>query len=910
MKRLGLLAAEALAFGLTIAWVLVPATTTFLDVYGSGLLPVTYIGAAVAGVATTAGLNAAFGRRPLAAVAARVLGGLVVALLLAWAALAWSDATWVSFALLVLIPIMVPVGFVFVVGQAGALLDVRALKAGYGRVIAGFALGLTVGGLVAPLWIAVLGRTENVLLPAAAAVGAFLALVLATRSAFPDELSAMAAAGEIEGEAGPNLRILLRDRYVRLIIAFQFLSAIESQWLDFLVFSRASSRYEGEELARFISAFTAIAYGTDIVVLLLLAGLLLRRFGLRYGLTANSAGVLTLVTAMLVAGMVQGAGSTMVFVFIVAARVTDLVFSDCTSRTSLSAAYQVVPNRLRLAAQAGTEGLAVPVAIGVSGAVLLVLDGLGAIDTMLLPALTAGVVVVWAFVAVGLYRGYRVNLLSGLRHRELDPAALTLEDADAAVLERLLGSADERDVRLGLDTLVTTRHPELEAWLHRLAVDEREGVRTEALTHLLDLDPTAARPIALEALADPAPSVRTVAVEVLGALGDDSSVDAIRAVIIDSSDDVRVAVARALTRSGDDATRASVAADIHRASASAEIGERATAARMLGAVADRSSLDEAALRRLVHDPDVHVRRTALDAVAGPHDAVLLDDVLMALRDRRSAGAAANALARIGDGALDLIDRGLADDSYEPAAQEQLARALRLIGGPAAIAVLRSHLHHPEREVGLAVMAALGALVSPGDDEPSRSVAVGDLEHAGVVLHALLSFGSDTDGALLHAALLDELTLARERVLAALSTSYGAEAVRKVAFQFAQQDERSHTLALEWLDVTLAGSERAAIALLEPDLADEERSARLDRALGLAPATETEILLDLVVDPDGRWRRPWLAACALQFAEGRAAGPAVFDAVAARSAGGTVDGPDDIVGETHAGLVRRRALDPV
>ena len=52
------------------------------------------------------------------------------------------------------------------------------------------------------------------------------------------------------------------------------LSAVESQWLDYLVFDRAGQRYQdSEELARFISRFSAIAYGTDIVFLLVAGGL-------------------------------------------------------------------------------------------------------------------------------------------------------------------------------------------------------------------------------------------------------------------------------------------------------------------------------------------------------------------------------------------------------------------------------------------------------------------------------------------------------------------------------------------------------------------------------------------------------------------------------------------------------------
>ena len=155
-----------------------------------------------------------------------------------WVLLSTSDADWVSFALLVLVPIVVPVGFIFVVGQAGMLLDVRSLKAFYARVVAGFALGFVAGGLAGPLLLSLLGSTESVLGAAAIAAGLFLALVEATRRRYPSQLSVIEHAGA-ETER-PTLRGLARNRYVMLIVAFQMLSAVESQWLDFHVLASAS----------------------------------------------------------------------------------------------------------------------------------------------------------------------------------------------------------------------------------------------------------------------------------------------------------------------------------------------------------------------------------------------------------------------------------------------------------------------------------------------------------------------------------------------------------------------------------------------------------------------------------------------------------------------------------------------
>ena len=292
-------------------------------------------------------------------------------------------------------------------------------------------------------------------------------------------------------DAAPTWRDLLRHRYVALIVAFQMLSAIESQWLDYLVYERAAERYEdSEELARFISRFTAIAYGADIVFLLLIAGLLLRRFGLRYGLTANPTFVLGLVGGVVALSSLQGAGATVVFVLIVAARVTDLVLADGAARTSLSAAYQVVPTPMRLAAQAGVEGLAVPLAIGASGPVLLVLQATTGTGGHRAPRRSSPW---WSRLAGG--RGARPPELPDQPPHQPPiphprPAALAIDDANSlAVADRLLDSDDPRDVRLGLDTLALAEHPALPERLDLLTRDARPIVRNDALERLAGADP-------------------------------------------------------------------------------------------------------------------------------------------------------------------------------------------------------------------------------------------------------------------------------------------------------------------------------------------------------------------------------------------------------------------------------------
>jgi hypothetical protein len=921
--RVFALAAQGFALGLMTAWITIPASAIFLSAYGSELLPVTYIGAAVAGVVSSMALAAALRRRPLSAVATSVLGGLAVCLLASYLALRAIDAEWVSFALLVLIPIVVPVGFVFVVGQAGMLLDVRSLKAFYARVVAGFALGFVAGGLLGPPLLGLLGATEDLLVAAAFAASIFMVLVIATRRRHPIELNVIERA-EVGGDRS-TLRALSRDRYVMLIVAFQMLSAVESQWLDFLVFERASERYTSSSgLATFVSRFSVTAYGTDILFLLLLAGVLLRRFGLRYGLTANALGVLAALGAIVVAASVRGSGATLVFALIVVARVTDLTLSDGTSRTSLSAVYQTMPMRLRAVAQATVEGLAVPVAIGVSGIALLAVQSVGGADGLMLPLLTIAVVTAWAVVAVLVYREYRVNLLANLRGRTLHPVDLAVESESSLVaIDRLVQSDDERDVRLALDILTITRHPELATRLQRLVVDERIDIRTDALERLVELAPHMAAAAARAGLAHSSPDVRAASIRVLGAAGAETDLGAIAPLASDTSSEVKAAVVFALTRLGDHEVRATVARTIAALASSDETTDRVLAASMLGECEVHSEAERSTLRALVADGNSLVVIAALAALRFPEESELLELVADHIDNRRTGAASADALIRAGDNALDIVDDGLSDPARSAHGIALLVRVARDIGGRSAVEVLRRHIDHPDREVGLAVMKAVAVLGPSGSgrdaarsdrrdtelDRVESEIVRRDLEYAAAVLHALVAFDGEPAARMQNGALHDELELVRQRVLAALSMRHGVDGLHRVVFQLAQRDSRSHALALEWLDVTLTGMDRAVIAVLEPGRSDRERLSALARWFPVARRDRSDIVSDLILDADDRWRRPWISACALYTAANSSDPDLESRAIAAAEATTTSVARDEsnIVVETLAGVLHRRDL---
>ena len=227
----GLLTAQALAFGVTLALLIIPANALFLDAYGSQWLPATYIAIAVVGSGGSALIARAARRTRLVRVATATLGALAALFGVSWAILV-AGGVWVSAALLVLFPIALQIGFVFIGGQAGRLLDVRQMKELFPRVVSGFAVGFLLGGLLAIPLLALLGSTEQLLLATTAAQLAFLALLIATERRFPEVRAA--PAGDAPSVVRPPLRTLFVPGLVLLLLAYQVLSAMGSQVVDFL----------------------------------------------------------------------------------------------------------------------------------------------------------------------------------------------------------------------------------------------------------------------------------------------------------------------------------------------------------------------------------------------------------------------------------------------------------------------------------------------------------------------------------------------------------------------------------------------------------------------------------------------------------------------------------------------------
>ncbi len=810
-----LLGAQTVALGLAMAFLVVPASSILLSTYGAGALPFTYMAVAVAGVVVSWLMTRAQCRWSLARVTLIVLGTYTAIVTAAWLALSLADATWVTFPLIVLFPLAIPIGFVLVGTQAGRLLDVRVMKASFPRVVAGFSVGFAVGGLAAASLVGPLGGPEPLLAFGALVGLCFMAIAAHTARRYPAELAVPPEPPGPVGSRGEDrapvisTRALLGNRLVVLVFGYQILSAIVTQLLDFMVWERSAARYpDPADLARFLGLFGALINVVSVLFVALVAGRLLTRFGVRLGLAANPGGVLVLLVVSAAVGFVAGPASTAFFVLVCAQQVTDISLTDGTTRTSINATYQALPPALRVATQTRVEGIGVPLAVGFTGAFLLVMDALD-LGVVTLVVIALALTVIWLSLARAAYAGYGANLRTTLTRRAWDPVALRLDEASRAAVQGLIEDGDPRDLRLGLEVLADADDPTLPDLVRSL-------------------------------VGDPDPARRAAAVAASGrAAGtgvDPGWVPGLLVPLLEDPD-----------------ARVRTAAEIALAQAGGPPARSAATRRWADALAGG-------------DPDQ--QRTALEgAVAIPDPAYAPSLVALASGAEPPEGLL-DALAANADSLVPRTQAALDGTSELPwPATRRLVAALGTCGSPGARAALVRHLGGPEPRVADAVLDGLvaGGPLPPGEHAPVREAVQEEVQRSARVLAALAVLDGHAHVA---RGLRDEAARSRRRTIGLFGLLHDPTALTRTVGMLGVV-EGDRPLALETLEVTVGrGALPTALALLDPVPDEAARLAQLAALVTVPrPPDARAALLDLVEDPDGSWRDPWLQACALHALAG-------------------------------------------
>lgn len=837
--------------------------------FGSDSLPYVYIVTGAAVSLFAAGYATLQRRWVLPKVATATLIVLVAFFLFAWVARAQLNWRWISFALMVALPMGYQLNFIIVGGQAGQLFDVRQMKRLFPTVLTGLSVGFMVGGLILPVLRPLLGNSTNLLLVAMVSMGLSLLLLRLTVRQFGAQFAPASASSGTKKATQP-LTHLLRSPYTRLIFAYQMLSAIGTQLVLFIFLDRVQVVYPNvDDLAEFFGYFTVVLNVLLVGFLAAPAGYLLNRFGLRFGITANPFVIGLIVALLVVLGALLGLAASPFFWLVVSGRILDIVLSVGTTNPSLKAMYQALPEQERPLIETTVEGIGVPVAIGLSGVLLVLFNLIPALSFTHLILLTVVVTALWVLAGLAVYRGYRGALVKTISRRALTTADFSLEDGSTlTVLEAMLNSPKPHDVAMALDLLSEADYPQLDERLIGLLQHETAVVRQEALKRLEDRRVEAALPAVQALLAQEKEEiVLGTAVRTLASLSPVEHHDQIKSYLSDNLSETTIGAMVGLLRYGGISGVLAAGHQLTALETSSNPTNRQIVAQIIGEVGIDSFFQP--LLPLLQDPDNDVRRAALVSAAQVPHPRLLPHVIDNLANPLTRSAAMSALQATGEHLLPTVAAALAGETDQ--GEEAIIRMVRVCGqlkGQQVIDTLKPHIDHPDNDVQLAVLSALHlagyrAVTAAETAEIERTLR-GEVAHALRLLLTKQALGETDLFTAVHRALDYEYAEARQRSFLLLSFSYDSEAILRAEEQLLHSQPASQALALETLDVTLTSQQKQLIfPLVDAKLTPAQQIQQLQAVFPLKSLSQTARLKEIIADPDGEWTNGWTRACVLQ-----------------------------------------------
>ena len=382
----------SLFLGVGRVFVLTASQALFLDIYPPSDLAFVYMIAAGATIATSAAYLALGRRLATRELIVANLGFTLVVTLALRLLLASTDAGWPAMALAAWFHVMFALSSFAFWGAATQVVDIRQGKRLFPIATTGDVLAFSLGGFVILRSVETLG-TANLLWIGAAGFGGAVAALLYTLSNRSTE-----AEGQRRDRRGPKPEgVSWSSRYLRLMMGYFVLSAVVFIFLDNAFNDVAQRRFEGAAtLARFFATYSAVAAVVNFFFRSLVAGRLVRRFGLIAGLI--------ILPAVVGAGALGiGAGGSLlpglgvVFWLTVVTRLSDKVLRG-VQYASMATLYQPLGDRAA-AVQTTMDGIIDSAAIGLSGLALLGLHrafDLGAVE---LAFILVGLCAAWVWVA-------------------------------------------------------------------------------------------------------------------------------------------------------------------------------------------------------------------------------------------------------------------------------------------------------------------------------------------------------------------------------------------------------------------------------------------------------------------------------------------------------------------------------
>lgn len=841
--------------GSAAALFVVAANALFLIDHGSERLPWVYIVAAVIIPIMSFGYNSMAERISVGTLTLTTLLMIAALFFACWVVAVSSDATWVSFLLMVLFFFLASYIILIQNVQASLFFDVREMKQRAPQIMATALAGLVLFGFLTPALVALLGDVEHLLLLAAIVVVAMAGAARVLVVQHPEPFQARAPQDRLQATSATMVG-LWQSPYIRQMFSYQFLSSMGTRLILFVFLALTARQYgDADSIATFIGGFNAASRLATIVVLLAVVRPLLLKVGMSFGLLSNPVLVTAAAVVVLLTAIVFPDQLTLLFWTAVIARGVDLVFTFSSTEASVRTAYQVFPERQRIAAITTIEGISIPLSTGLAGIALLVLDSIDAAGDKTVLTFIVIVCALWVAASWRAVNGYRETLIARLSKGHLDPIDITLDDSDTLdVATGLLASDRPATVSYVMDLLKRDGHPTYHE--HAIALLERDEEIAVDAARRLEAKPDPLAYPALKTTLDtrPEPTVRAAVIGALVSTAPDRGAADVAAYFEDPDTVVRNAALAATLRHGDPSGSgaADARARLDQLASSNESDDQVSAAQIVTMTGDPTQCD--IVLDLLNADDPLVIDRALVAASAVPNADLTDPLIAALDDPNQRSAAVDALIAQGNPSVTKISTAINADNTPPAAAVRLVRMLGEIDSGPAFAALINSLDHPNPEVRAAVIAAVGSArrsVS-GDDRANVSAHLeAEVDHLTELQGLTAQLDQDESYGLVHDALMAQQAQARSNGFSLVGALFDPVIVER-AVRDLNKVGPERALAVEAIETIVDPGHRGFVRQLSAPADGLDEEHRYPKSA-----------LRTIIESN---HEPWTVACALAVAD--------------------------------------------
>ncbi|MBI2895589.1 MAG: HEAT repeat domain-containing protein [Deltaproteobacteria bacterium] len=742
---------------------------------------------------------------------------------------------------------------------AAQMFTVAQGKRLFGPIASGGVLGAVVGASVAAAALEVIAVQSLLLVSSGLLVATAFGLTTLPNDARPPE-TASAPSGEKPPRPAGALATLRDVPYLRILAGLVVLSTATVLATDYLFKSIApgAARSLNLELGSFFARYYATTNALSLVVQVLVAGQALRRLGV-----AGSLAVLPLLLLGGAAGAVAGGGALLVL----AAKGADGALRHSLHRVSTELAYMPLGAAVRDRAKSLFDTSLTRIAQATTAGAILLLATFDLGSPRILGGLVAVLGLGWLVVALRLRRPYLDLFRQALRRGAIENTGAD-EELDIGSVEAVMEALSSRDsatVIAAMDLLDERKRARLIPGL--ILYHESEEVLTRALELVSASNRKDWEPLAERLLEHPSARMRVAAVRALR-----HRHVALARVKGDPDPAVR---AHALFCLAHCEGRTDLSADPEIAKLLEGPDGRTVRVALLEAIRDHGSSRWAdTVLDLSRSDEPEVVENAALTMAKLADERFVPVLIQRLAVRDGRGAVREALAALGEPALEALERAMRDPGTDRRVLVHLPRTISRFGTQWAADFLTEELRgQGSGLVRYKVLRGLGRLVADSKVRVDRreieaQMRANLVEHLRILsIRVALERGqieqasrATACGRLLLGLLDDKLNQALERAFRLLQLVNRNEDIRGVWQAAKSDDKKARANALEFVDALLLGrsghdlssreQNRTLFRLAVDDLAPAERVARAAGMIPTAPGGYDDALRVLAVEKGG------------------------------------------------------------